>query len=243
MIRALQIAHLLVLLAAVAVLGVVGWQGWVRGQQFGAALAGLETAEAKLNASLDKINQPGTGTLAEADKLSLAAKSVLVHVDIAAQHEDQNLTALDAQERTLFADAHGTMASLTGTADAATETLHSTTADLQTLNVSVAGLQPVEASASASFIDLDAFIKGPDVTGTAANVNLITGNFGKMSSDAQVKFHDLLYPPPCRSFACRFERGLNDVRLASQFVEPAYYFRQLLTGDTTQVSGTVNVQK
>lgn len=250
MARLTQIAHLLVLLALCAFIGVVGWQAWMRGQQLGAVLTGAQAAEVKLNSSLDKINQPGSGTLAEVDKTTLALKGVLVHADIATNHEDRNLTTLDVQESTLFADAHGTLtglrsttAAFTDTANAATGTLHGATLDLQTLNTSIAGLGPVETSASASLTDLEAFIKGPDVTGSAANLRLITGNFGTMSTDAQIKFHDLLYPPPCDGWKCKLGRDINDVRIGAQFIEPAFYLRQLLSGDTTNVTGTVTVRK
>jgi hypothetical protein len=91
----------------------------------------------KLNTDLDKagtvedgatqtlynVNRPcgtvgGTlapcGTLADVNKLMNTGRGTLGQLEIAANHEDRNLTTLDNQENTLFTDFHATL----GTADA-----------------------------------------------------------------------------------------------------------------------------
>lgn len=54
--------------------------------------------------------------------------------------------------------------------------------------------------------DIDAQIKSPAVTGTLSNLQAISGNAAQTTFDFQKRFHDILFPPPCRTFGCRFTR-------------------------------------
>lgn len=88
--------------------------------------------------------------------------------------------------------------------------------------------------------DVDKFVTSRDLFGAVKNLNATTGQFALMSTDAQTKFHAFLFPPPCRGWKCRIGQTINDVRIGSQFIEPAFYLRQLLTGE--EISGTVTVK-
>ncbi len=65
---------------------------------------------------------------------------------------------------------------------------------------------------------------------TGANLNVITQNMGVMSTDANHKFHDFLYPPPCKNFKCKLVHVFNDVRVAGSLAEPTYWADQLVKG-------------
>jgi len=66
-----------------------------------------------INAAAKTINQPcgddkPCGTLADVAKTLNTVRGTFGQIEVAANHEDRNLTTLDAQEATLFADTHRT---------------------------------------------------------------------------------------------------------------------------------------
>lgn len=78
----------------------------------GPVLGNLAADEAKLGGSLDAVNRaciPGPcGTLADVAKTLNTVRGTFGQIEIAANHEDRNLSTLDAQENQLFEDFHGT---------------------------------------------------------------------------------------------------------------------------------------
>jgi hypothetical protein len=71
--------------------------------------------------------------------------------------------------------------------------------------------------------NLNTILTDPDLTGTIHNSNVITANLGQTTGDFQAKFHDFLYPPPCKGFRCDLKKGYEAVKTASYFSEPAYW--------------------
>lgn len=71
--------------------------------------------------------------------------------------------------------------------------------------------------------NLDTILTDPDLTETIHNSSVITANLGKTTGDFQVKFHDFLYPPPCKGFKCDLKKVYETVKVGSQFSEPAYW--------------------
>jgi hypothetical protein len=66
----------------------------------------------KLGNTVDRINAPCApgpcGTIADVGKTLNTVRGTFGQIEIAANHEDRNLTTLDAQENQLYADFHGT---------------------------------------------------------------------------------------------------------------------------------------
>lgn len=185
--RALQIAHLVLLIAATSLIGVAAWQGFL--------LAGdVRTTVASANAALAHLNS-STGTIAETDKLLLALKSTTVHVDMAARHEDQQLGTLDTQERQVFADLHATMSTADTTLASLTETAQGVTGSIQTANATIAGLQPLEKAATQSVLHLDAVISDPAIPATLENAVKITSDAVRITTDAADEADKLAHPP------------------------------------------------
>jgi hypothetical protein len=185
------------------------------------------------------------------------ARDLITHADMAANDarkasdlELKALPALTDQAQKTLASVNGAVASVEATSENASDQLtrvgEATASTLETSREMIAGLQPVEAQAADTLHEAQAFIRSPDIADTAHNVNLATANIAGISknldatsTDFQTKFHALLYPPPCKGFKCQIGRDIEYVKVGSQFVEPAFYLRQLLTGE--QISGTVNV--
>lgn len=70
---------------------------------------------------------------------------------------------------------------------------------------------------------LNSLLTSPDVTGSIHNFNTISYNLGQSTGDFQTKFHDFLYPAPCKGFKCWVKNGYEAVKVGSDFAEPAYW--------------------
>jgi ABC-type transporter Mla subunit MlaD len=179
-------------------------------------LGSINSAVQKLDDTLGTVNRPcgggqPCGTLADFTKTLNTARLTMGQIEIAANHEDKNLTLLDSQEATFFGDVHGTV----------------TTANtlLATTN---AGMQTEFPNLEKTTTDFDAFIQSPDFTGSVHNLDVITGNLGQTTGDFQKKFHDVLFPPPCTNWKCHLKEDWGIIRGTLELLEPAYYGSQLI---------------
>jgi hypothetical protein len=77
----------------------------------------------KTDTILDKIGEPKNGTIAEVDKTILGLKSLVVHTDLVARHEEQQLTAWDNRGAILFNNLNGTVSDARATVKQSTLTL------------------------------------------------------------------------------------------------------------------------
>lgn len=92
----------------------------------------------------------------------------------------------------------------------------------------VAGLQePLQAGAQ-SLQDLDARISDPHISALLVNLDTTSGNAAAMSTDAQKKFHDLLYPRPCIGSWCWALTSWRVIKAGSNLMEPGYFLEQAI---------------
>lgn len=142
------------------------------------------------------------GTLADVNRTLATFRGTAGTLEIAGRHEDQNLSHLDAQETQLFQDTH----------------------------TALVGFVPLENEFDKAAYDLDDLVTSKDVSGTIHNFDVISGNFGSMTTDANTRFRAFLFPPPCHAFKCHLIQGYTFVKDASSLAEPAYWIQQMLTG-------------
>ncbi len=142
------------------------------------------------------------GTLYDVAETLHTVRGTFGQIEVAANHEDKNLTTLDTQEQQLFQDTHQALA----------------------------GLVPLQNDIDKTIFDADRLITSPDLTGTIHNFDTISYNFGQTTGDFQIKFHEFLFPAPCTNFKCRLLKGYTFVKEASSLLEPAYYGYGLLKG-------------
>jgi len=171
-----------------ALLGVAVWGCFgiahhliVAVDRFGDAGAGLAETTAKLNGR--------HGTIAMADEDVGAVKSLIVHADLAARHEQQQMTTWDTRGAILFANLNGGVSDLRGTvrkstdavsevqetARAATGLLNTANTALDQLNDDKDGLSPVMRTYLNTGNDLDALLKRKavsDILDHAAGITL-----------------------------------------------------------------------
>jgi len=189
-----SLPHLIVL--ALAVYG--AWGGW---HHIIVAADGVTATMAKVSGK--------NGTIAMADEDIGVMRSLLVHADLVARHEQQQLSIYDGYGAQLFADFHGlagkgdtAVDAVTETANAAKGTLTQATTDLGTLNGSIAATKPLlEASAATigkagvATDDLDTLIKRKAVgdlldnlAGVTAHGNAIAGDFQQVADKAKADY-------------------------------------------------------
>jgi hypothetical protein len=162
--RSLQTALIALALAATLAVGAVGYYCCYALQEWAAVGTETATAASDLDATVKRLNGP-TGTITEADKLILALKSTTVHADLAIAHEDKQLEAYDRYSKRLFDDVDGLAQRGGRTLDATTGTLHQARTDLETLNGSLAQIEPLIDQTTATVADLQSLT--PDIGRTA----------------------------------------------------------------------------
>ncbi len=86
------------------------------------------------------------------------------------------------------------------------------------------------ADADQSFNHFNSLLTSPDLTGSIHNFNTISYNLGSTTTDFQTKFHDFLYPPPCKGWKCKIKTGFEILKTGSELLEPAYYGWALTSG-------------
>ena len=138
-----------------------------------------EGLDSQTQQTFSTINRPQTGTLAEINKATLALKSIAVHVDMAADHEDRQLTKYDPIPDEISALLH----SGTGTLNAATETSQQASAVLSSIRTSTDQLPPLVVASTASVNDFDALLKDKAIERTLTNVDTSTANFAVVSGN------------------------------------------------------------
>lgn len=182
----------------------------------------LASDELKLGDALDKINalcvpikgqiltitdSKNCGTLADISRTLQTLRGTIGTLETAGINFDQHQSALYNQETKLFTD---------------TDTV-------------INGFVPIQSKLDKAIFDADGLITSDDLTGSMHHFNTISGNFALASGDFQTKFHSFLFPLPCpkgfsKGFTCNAGKYINDVRIGSQFVEPAYWGWALFSG-------------
>ena len=239
-----QIAHASFYMAASALLAVLAVQAgrWlpVLARHADKSLSGIDGTIANINRPCAGPAGPAAcGTLAQINKTTIKIGDAVVTTQIQVRNSQKLMDAASAS-------LDRASASLASTATHANAVLDQTRADLQTANgtlgdadKAITGLAPVEESATQAATRIRDLAGDPNISRTMANLATVTGNFGDMTHDANLKFHDLLFPPPCRGLKCHIGQTINDVRIGASFIEPAFYLRELIAGQA--VSGSLNV--
>lgn len=153
-------AILLITVSAAIALGI--WGGFTFTRHLIVAVDGFGEAGRQGTLTLNRLNSE-FGTISEADKALVLLKRLIGHADIAAVHEEKNLTTLDAQERTLFNDLHATVLDTRTTITALAGTADQATADLKTANTSVAAMKPLLDGFTVAVGHADALVTSPHI--------------------------------------------------------------------------------
>jgi hypothetical protein len=183
------------------VLGLAVWGCWGAWHHFIVAADGITSTLAKVSGN--------NGTIAMADEDIGAMKSLIVHADLVARHEQQQLSTYDAYGAQLLADFHtlagksGTaIDTIAGTANAAIGTLGQATATLEEGQRTIASAQPLLAQLTANGASLQATTDTlndtlkrkavgemlDNLAGVTSHGNAIAGDFQQVADKARADF-------------------------------------------------------
>jgi hypothetical protein len=198
--RTLQSALAILTLTVSISVGVLGFAGY-------RAITALSTTLSRINAALDTINRPKSGTLSMLDDTILQGRLTIDAANKVAIHEQQQLGAidgyashLDREVSNLAGSGSRTLDAITGTARGATDTLSAAQTDLKTLDTSLTAFPPLLERSTATVGDLDALLKDKAVYGTLDNVQSMTSSGSAILIDARTLADkttgDILKPKP-----------------------------------------------
>lgn len=190
----------------VALLVLIGTWVWA-GYQLGTASQSATPVVGKIGVTLDKINSP-TGTLVLTNKAVNEFRSLIVHADLVARHEQQQLTTWDTRGKILFdnlnggvTDLRGTVQSLGKTANAATGVLDEGRKTLSIVNNPETGLPELEDNSNGAINDLRNYLRSKAVQDLPVQTDrfLKAGagtmeNIQSMSEDGKYEIHKLTHP-------------------------------------------------
>ena len=152
----------------ICVLGFILWQ------QINTVLHAVNSTVGEINKSVLIINRPETGTLAEITRLLDDTRFAEIKATRIIDHEERNLTALDAQEMTLFNDLHGVIRNGNMVVQSLNQTTNTLNTDLESVNRT---LQDVDDSVK--------IVNAPN-TGTLAQLNTVIGSTNTLISDPEL---------------------------------------------------------
>jgi hypothetical protein len=174
------------------------------------AIASASSITANINKTLDEINRPcgghaSCGTIADFNRTLASVRGAVGQVEVAAKHENAQLSTLDAQEKTLYSDLHATLNNVNEFAVTGrqTELALQGSIDLTTMNT-----QPILAEAheslaelTVSLTSLNAVISNQDIPKTLAGLQKTTEatqgtmrNIQATTGDVKDAVHNYLHP-------------------------------------------------
>jgi hypothetical protein len=190
----MRIGCLTILSIPAALLALCVWGCFGIARHVIVAVDHIGDAGAGIAQTAGKLNGPD-GTIAMADEDIGAAKSLIIHADLVARHEQQSLKTWDARGNEFFANINGGITDLRGTINASKKTVDAGTQlvlelrkTAQAVNDPEKGLPPILAESGAAVRDARAVV--PEVKRTAtATANMMEENAGTAKDARKVADH------------------------------------------------------
>ncbi len=189
----MRILHIAIGVTVAALLGLSVWgcigltqHLIIAVDKFGDAGAGIAQTAAKLNGP--------HGTIAMMDEDAGAAKSLIVHGDLVARHEQQQLQTWDTRGDVLFTNLNGGVTDLRTSLNAVTGTANAATGTLNEGQRTLAAFQPLLGHSDATVADMDALLKDQAIHRTFAHVESITASGDKIAADAAFEADKFTHP-------------------------------------------------
>lgn len=208
---------------------------------------GFDQTRAVLTAVVTEFTRPCQGRGDDPNKCGLLAQvkatairlgDAVVTTQLQVKNSQRIMNAAADALTGAAADVH----SATIHADGAVDELQT---DLDTGNrySPVSGLNVAVAGWGETGTDFHKLLTDPDsnVNVMFANANGALGHFNHMAADSDLKWHALLFPPPCHSLGCHALQIVNGVRVAAGLVAPAADLNEMFRGEL--IRGTITVKQ
>lgn len=211
----------------------------------GAGKAMQGTANAA-TATLNKINAdcvPGKpcGTLADVNQTLHTIRGTFGQVEVAAKHENAQLTTLDTQERDLFNGAQGVLKQSRETLRAAQGFASSASSATGTLKETIRDAQPALKSLAKTSHDLGkaaqaltARVNDPHVAQLMTHLDGTATNLDGATADVKTVFDRVAHPPPCKGKWCPLIKTVKVASAAHDLPEFGYWTALLIKTATGQ---------
>lgn len=200
--RALQIAHLALLLCAAGLCvsgGLFLWQAKATATSLRTAAVKYGDAADQLSATLATINRPcgsghPCGTLSDIAKTLATVRGTAGQVEVAARHETKRIDVWDAQEAQLAADTHKLLTN-------GSEAIQSAKATIDNLQPAEAELevelrQTQRATAAITNLAMDPNLRqmAKNLNEASSHANVALGNVADTTGDVKQAVHSYLHP-------------------------------------------------
>lgn len=167
-----------------------------------ASLAGVNSTLESINRGCGVKDAGGQiepcGVLADVNKTLGTIRGTAGQVEIAANHEDRQLGAMDTQERTLFTDVHGELSDAQKATQALTGTEQAATASLQAANALLAEQQPrvdaLTSDADVSLRRINLLLDDPAIAATGKHIDRMTDSGDAILADARTEADKYTHP-------------------------------------------------
>ena len=146
--------------AVLALVATTTWAVWEWGGVGQTTKTSSPVLIQKMDKILDRVGEPKNGTIAEVDKLILGVKSLVVHADLVARHEQQQLSAWDERGAELFRNVDGAVTDARATVKQSTLTLAEAQKAIAEVETVPAHLNPVADNLAKALIPVPSTLQG-----------------------------------------------------------------------------------
>ena len=213
-----------------ALVATLTWAAWEWGGVGQTTKTSSPALVQKMDKILDKIGEPKNGTIAEVDKTILGVKSLVVHTDLVARHEEQQLTTWDDRGTVLFSNVNGAISGARSTIRQSTLTLQEATRAIAQVETVPEHLNPVldNTAELANSVNEFASDKKTAELRDALTAELVSlHSFTDKATVLEGDVHSYIKPydgnHPRRHEAWEFTKG--SLGLGSQVGEALYYWK------------------
>jgi len=186
MVKAIQVVVCFAVLVTAGSVAAVAYRACAALEQWGGAGTSTRQAAIRLDAALARLNAPH-GTIAMADEDLGAIKSLVVHGDLVARHEQQQLGKIDGYAAEIVSELRAATTSVTLAATAGKESAQAATLAIGTANVAIAGVVPLEGQLVQTAKDADQSLVSltPPVRALLASSGDVTANAAAILADGK----------------------------------------------------------
>lgn len=188
-------------------------------------LTRAEGVESKINASAVNLDKATAAWASSAKAQTNAVTDLVTDAHGTLSSANDTLSALQGDASAI----QGSADALTGEIGALRATTDTATAAINDARPAIQGIRPTEDQATAALTAFNRILDSKDLSDGLHGFAVTADNAGGITGDFRARFHDILYPPPCKTFGCRLSKEVwPALKDGGALGESAYWTIQLL---------------